>query len=45
LIIHSNGSTRIEAVWAAAHAAWWVVDHGLALDWSHVLERIQELLR
>jgi HAD superfamily hydrolase (TIGR01450 family) len=45
LIIHSNGSTSIEAIWAAAHATWWVVDHGLVLDWSHVLERIQEPLR
>jgi len=45
LSIHSNGSTRIEATWAAAHATWWAVDHGLALDWSHVLGRIQEPLR
>jgi glycerol-1-phosphatase len=45
LIVHSNGSTRIEAIWAAAHATWWAVDHGFALDWSRVLERIQEPLR
>jgi hypothetical protein len=45
LIVRSNGSTRIEAIWAAAHATWWAVDHGLALDWGHVLERIQEPLR
>src|SRR5215203_4592414 len=41
LIVQGNGSTRIEAIWAAAHATWWAVDHGLALDWSDVLERIQ----
>jgi len=45
LIVRSNGSTRIEAIWAAAHATWWAVDHGLALVWNHVLERIQEPLR
>ncbi len=45
LIVGSNGSTRIEAIWAAAHATWWAVDHGLALVWNHVLERIQEPLR
>jgi glycerol-1-phosphatase len=45
LIVRSNGSMRIEAIWAAAHATWWAVDHGLALDWSHVLGRIQEPLR
>jgi glycerol 3-phosphatase-2 len=45
LIVDRSSSTRIEAIWAAAHATWWAVDHGLALDWSHVLERIQEPLR
>lgn len=45
LIVRSNGSTRIEAIWAAAHAAWWTVDHELALDWRHVLEGIEEPLR
>ena len=45
LIVRSNGSSRIEAIWAAAHATWWTVDHGLALDWRHVLEAIEEPLR
>jgi glycerol 3-phosphatase-2 len=45
LIVDSHGSTQIEAIWAAAHATWWTVDHGLVLDWSDVLERIQEPLR
>ena len=44
-LVDSQGSTRIEAIWAAAHATWWTVDHGLVLDWSDVLERIQEPLR
>jgi HAD superfamily hydrolase (TIGR01450 family) len=45
LMIQSNGSTHIEAIWAAAHATWWAVDHGLALDWRHALEQIQAPLR
>ena len=45
LLVRSNGSTGIEAIWAAAHAIWWAVDHGMPLDWSHTLEQIEEPLR
>jgi glycerol-1-phosphatase len=45
LMIHSNGLTVIESMWAAAHATWWAVDHGLALDWRHALEQLQQPLR
>jgi glycerol-1-phosphatase len=45
LMIHSNGLTVIESMWAAAHATWWAVDHGLALDWRHALEELQQPLR
>jgi HAD superfamily hydrolase (TIGR01450 family) len=45
LIVRGNGSTRAEAIWAAAHATWWAVDHGLALDWRRVLEGIEKPLR
>ena len=44
-VIHSNGLTVIESMWAAAHATWWAVDHGLALDWRHALEQLQQPLR
>jgi hypothetical protein len=37
--------TVIESMWAAAHATWWAVDHGLALDWRHALEQLQQPLR
>jgi hypothetical protein len=40
LRVHSNGSSRIEAIWAAAHATWWAVDHGLALDWRDALKQL-----
>ena len=45
LMIHSNGLTVIESMWAAAHATWWAVDHGLALDWRHALEQLRQPLR
>jgi glycerol-1-phosphatase len=45
LMVNRNGSTRIEAIWAAASATWLAVDHGLALDWRHALEQLQEPLR
>jgi HAD superfamily hydrolase (TIGR01450 family) len=41
LMVQRKGSTRIEAIWAAAHAMWWAVDHGLALDWRDALEQLQ----
>jgi glycerol-1-phosphatase len=45
LMIHSNGSSVIESIWAAAHATWWAVDHGLALDWRRALKQFQQPLR
>ena len=41
LMVQSNGSSSIEAIWAAAHATWWAVDHGLALDWRDALEQLR----
>ncbi len=34
LVVRQNGLSGVEAIWAAAHAAWWAADHGLAVD-SH----------
>jgi HAD superfamily hydrolase (TIGR01450 family) len=45
LIVHRNASSRIEAIWVAACATWWAVDHGLALDWRDALEQLREPLR
>jgi glycerol-1-phosphatase len=40
LTVHRNGSTDIEAIWAAAHAAWWAADHGLVFDVRDALEQL-----
>jgi len=40
LTIESNASTKIEAIWAAAHAAWWTADHGLVIDVRDALEQL-----
>jgi glycerol 3-phosphatase-2 len=40
LMIQSNDSTKIEAIWAAAHAAWWAADHGLVIDVRDALEQL-----
>jgi glycerol 3-phosphatase-2 len=40
LTVHRNGSTDIEAIWAAAHAAWWAADHGLVFDVRDALEEL-----
>jgi HAD superfamily hydrolase (TIGR01450 family) len=45
LMVYRSGSARIEAIWAAASATWWAVDHGLTLDWRDALEQLQEPLR
>ncbi len=34
LVVRQNGLSGVEAIWAAAHAAWWATDHGLTVD-SH----------
>jgi HAD superfamily hydrolase (TIGR01450 family) len=41
LMVQTSGSTSIEAIWAAAHATWWTVDHGVVLDWRDALERLR----
>jgi glycerol 3-phosphatase-2 len=40
LTVHRNGATEIEAIWAAAHAAWWAADHGLVFDVRDALEQL-----
>ncbi|HEX3205231.1 MAG TPA: hypothetical protein VHQ68_03230, partial [Propionibacteriaceae bacterium] len=45
LMVHRNSSSRTEAIWAAAYATWWAVDHGLALDWRDALEQLRDPLR
>jgi glycerol-1-phosphatase len=42
LTIQRNGSTKIEAIWAAAHAAWWAADHGLVFDVRDALEQLSD---
>jgi glycerol 3-phosphatase-2 len=42
LVVHRDGSTEVEAIWAAAHAAWWANDHGLALDSRDALEQLSK---
>jgi glycerol 3-phosphatase-2 len=42
LVIHRDGSTEVEAIWAAAHAAWWANDHGLELDSRDALEQLSQ---
>jgi HAD superfamily hydrolase (TIGR01450 family) len=39
LIVHGQGG--IEAIWAAAHATWWAVDHGLVPDWRAAVEQLR----
>jgi glycerol-1-phosphatase len=41
LMVQTAGQGGIEAIWAAAHATWWAVDHGLALDWRDALKRLR----
>jgi glycerol-1-phosphatase len=40
LVIRSNGSTALEAIWAAAHMAWWSADHGVLLDTRAAAEQL-----
>jgi glycerol-1-phosphatase len=42
VIIHRNGCAAVEAIWAAAHAAWWAADHGLVLDVRDALEQLSQ---
>jgi hypothetical protein len=40
LLIQRNGATAVEAIWAAAHVAWWTADHGLTLDVTDALDQL-----
>jgi glycerol-1-phosphatase len=41
LMVQTAGQGGIEAIWAAAHATWWAVDHGLAPDWRDALKQLR----
>ena len=41
LMVQVDGEGGIEAIWAAAHATWWAVDHGSAPDWRDALEQLR----
>jgi glycerol 3-phosphatase-2 len=41
LMVQVDGQGGIEAIWAAAHATWWAVDHGLVPDWRAALEQLR----
>jgi glycerol-1-phosphatase len=41
LMVQTAGQGGIEAIWAAAHATWWAVDHGLAPDWRDALKHLR----
>jgi glycerol-1-phosphatase len=41
LMVQVDGQVGIEAIWAAAHATWWAVDHGLVPDWRAALEQLR----
>jgi hypothetical protein len=40
-MVQVDGQVGIEAIWAAAHATWWAVDHGLVPDWRAALEQLR----
>ena len=42
MIVHRNGSTEVEAIWATAHAAWWAADHGMVLDMRDALAQLNQ---
>jgi glycerol-1-phosphatase len=41
LQLNRNGAMQVELIWAAAHFAWWAVDHGLAIDTRDALEQLR----
>jgi glycerol-1-phosphatase len=41
LMVQTASPGGMEAIWAAAHATWWAVDHGLAPDWRDALEQLR----
>jgi glycerol-1-phosphatase len=41
LMVQTASRGGMEAIWAAAHATWWAVDHGLAPDWRDALEQLR----
>jgi hypothetical protein len=40
LTVHRNGSSVVEAIWAAANTAWWAADHGLTIDVRDALAQL-----
>ena len=42
LTVHRNGSTDVEAIWAAAHTAWWAADHGQVIDVRDALAQLDQ---
>jgi glycerol 3-phosphatase-2 len=40
LTVHRDGAAEIEAIWAAAHAAWWAADHGMVFDVRDAIEQL-----
>jgi glycerol-1-phosphatase len=42
LVVHHSAATKVEALWAAAHAAWWSADHGSMPDTREALHQLGE---
>jgi glycerol-1-phosphatase len=42
LTVQRNGSMDLEAIWAAAHTAWWAADHGLEIDVRDALAQLDQ---
>jgi hypothetical protein len=40
LVVQHNGSSDVEAIWAAARAAWWAADHGLVIDSRNAVRQL-----
>ena len=40
LFVQHNGSSDVEAIWAAAHAMWWAADHGLVIDSRNAVRQL-----
>ena len=40
LVVQHNGSSGVEAIWAAAGATWWAADHGLVIDSRNAVRQL-----
>ena len=40
LVVQHNGSSDVEAIWAAAGATWWAADHGLVIDSRNAVRQL-----